>query len=105
MLASSLDSRALQRLVGARKLRFASREELGERTGGLVPGCVPPFGKPILDFPLYVDEAATRNDRIAFNAGMLTRSIVMPMADYLATANPIIASFATAPDLTSPSAS
>ena len=89
-----LDSRALQRLLGARKLRFASREELAAQTDGLVPGAVPPFGRPILDFPLYVDEAITRNDRIAFNAGMLTRSIVMPMEDYLAASNPIIATFA-----------
>jgi len=89
-----LDSRALQCLLGARKLRFASREELAAQTDGLVPGTVPPFGHPILDFPLYVDEAITHNDRIAFNAGMLTRSIVMPMADYLAASNPIIATFA-----------
>jgi Ala-tRNA(Pro) deacylase len=89
-----LDSRALQRAVVARKLRFASRDELAALTGGLVPGSMPPFGRPLFDFALYVDEALTRNDRIAFNAGMLTRSIVMPMADYLVTANPIVASFA-----------
>ena len=29
-------------------VRFATGEELGRITGGLVPGCVPPFGKPIL---------------------------------------------------------
>jgi len=51
-------------------LRFASREELLELTG-LVPGSVPPFGRPILPFPLYVDTGIAANDRIAFNAGSL----------------------------------
>ena len=89
-----LDSRALQRLVGARKLRFATREELSMLTGGLVPGSVPPFGRPVLDFPLYVDEAVARNERIAFNAGSLTRSVVMSAADYFAVARPSVAAFA-----------
>jgi len=90
-----LDSRKLQRALGSRKLRFASREELAALTGGLVPGAVPPFGLPVFEFSLYVDEQVTRNDRIAFNAGMLTRSIVMPLTDYLRAANPIVADFST----------
>ena len=89
-----LDSRALQRLMGARKLRFATREELAALTDGLVPGSVPPFGRPVLDFALYVDESLASNDRIAFNAGMLTRSIVMSAADYFNIARPTIAVFA-----------
>lgn len=89
-----LNSRALQRLLGARSIRFASPEELAEVTGGLVPGSVPPFGQPVLDYPLYLDEAFTANERIAFNAGMLTRSIVMAMSDYLDVARPVVAAFA-----------
>ena len=76
-----LDSAAVKERFGARKTRFASVEELQALTG-LVPGSVPPFGPPILDFPLYVDPSVFENDRIAFNAGSLTDSIVMPIADY-----------------------
>jgi prolyl-tRNA editing enzyme YbaK/EbsC (Cys-tRNA(Pro) deacylase) len=62
-------------------LRFATPEELRALTG-LVPGCVPPFGRPILDLPLYVDESVLANDRIAFNAGLLTESFIMATADW-----------------------
>jgi Ala-tRNA(Pro) deacylase len=48
----------------------------------------------MLDFDLYVDEAIARNDRIAFNAGSLTDSIVMGAQDYLKLAQPGLFSFA-----------
>src|ERR1700683_1157544 len=49
-----LDSAAIKRHFGARKTRFATPEELMDLTG-LVPGSVPPFGHPVLPFPLYAD--------------------------------------------------
>ena len=91
--SDKLDSRKLQQVLGGGKIRFATREELAAITG-LVPGAGPPFGRPVFDVALYVDEAIRRNERIAFNAGLLTRSIVMPTADYFAAATPLFASFA-----------
>ena len=82
-----LDSRALKRELGARRIRFASAEELLELTG-LVPGSVPPFGEPLLPFPLNLDEEITKNERIAFNAGSLQQSFRMKVEDYLALARP-----------------
>jgi Ala-tRNA(Pro) deacylase len=82
-----VDSAAIRRELKCGKLRFANREELAELTG-LVPGSVPPFGRPILPFPLYIDAAIQENDRIAFNAGSLTDSMILPMADYLRIARP-----------------
>jgi len=79
-----------------RRLRFATREELLEQTG-LVPGSVPPFGRPILPYDLYVDESVTQNDRIAFNAGLLTHSVIMQTADYLALAQGTVFPFSDAP--------
>jgi len=87
-----LDSRAFQRLIGARKLRFATREELAEATGGLQPGSVPPIGR-LFDLPLYVDTSITNGDRVAFNAGMTNRSVFMSTADYVAVARPTICDF------------
>ena len=55
---------------------------------GLVPGCIPPFGRPILPLDLYVDTSILANDRIAFNAGSLTDSIVMDRASYIEIARP-----------------
>ena len=81
------DSAAVKKQLSAKKMRFASKEELFELTG-LVPGSVPPFGEPILPFPLCVDEALKQNDRIAFNAGSLTTSFILAMEDYLRVAKP-----------------
>ena len=65
----------------AKKGRFATREELLEQTG-LVPGSVPPYGRPILPYDLYIDESLLENEFISYNAGSLTDSIKMSLADY-----------------------
>ena len=83
-----VDSAVIRRELTLRKLRFAAREELLELTG-LVPGSVPPFGPPILKFPLYVDAGIAQNERIAFNAGSLTDSIILSAEDYLRIAAPV----------------
>ena len=85
--ARRLDSRKVKARLRVRDLRFATPEELFELTG-LVPGAVPPFGRPVLPLELYVDESVLQNDRVAFNAGSLTRSIVMSREDYLRAACP-----------------
>ena len=95
--ALKLDSKAIRKHLGVRTSRFANKEELAELTG-LVPGSVPPFGEPILPFKLYVDESITRNERIAFNAGSLTDSIIMSTEDYVALAQPEIFRFASPAD-------
>lgn len=87
--ALKIDSGAVRRRFSIRHSRFATKEELLEQTG-LVPGSVPPFGEPILPFELHVDESIARNDRIAFNAGSLTDSIIMSTTDYLRLANPTV---------------
>ena len=87
-----LDSAAIKTYFGARKTRFATPEELKELTG-LVPGSAPPFGAPLIPFPLYVDDSVFRNERIAFNAGSLTDSIIMPIADYRRLAKPEVFRF------------
>jgi Ala-tRNA(Pro) deacylase len=82
------DSASIRRELNRRKLRFATTEELQSLTG-LVPGSVPPFGRPILPFDLYVDAALCENERIAFNAGSLTDSMILDVDDYLRVASPV----------------
>ncbi|MCR9163573.1 MAG: YbaK/EbsC family protein [Nannocystaceae bacterium] len=74
-------SKGLRKALGVKRLRFATPQELLELTG-CVPGCVPPFGRPILDLPLLVDASILRNERIAFNAGSLTDSVIMARPDW-----------------------
>ncbi len=90
--ALKVDSGAIKRKFGVKKVRFASAEELASLTG-LEPGSVPPFGRPILPFDLFVDESIRENERIAFNAGSLTQSIVMSVEDYLGYAKPEVFRF------------
>ena len=85
--AKSLDSDAVRRRFDTRRTRFATPDELLSLTG-LVPGSVPPFGRPVLDLPLRVDPSVLANDRVAFNAGSLTTSLVIPIADYVRVARP-----------------
>ncbi len=92
-----LDSAAIKRHFAAKRTRFATPEELMELTG-LVPGSVPPFGEPILPFPLNVDPSVFENDRVAFNAGSLTDSIVIAMSDYRRLVNPTVFPFSASPE-------
>lgn len=83
--ARKLDSKKIKQKCAPKKMRFANVDELKSLTGGLVPGCVPPFGRPILPFDnVYVDESIASNQKIAFNAGSLTDSVIMRVDDYLA---------------------
>jgi prolyl-tRNA editing enzyme YbaK/EbsC (Cys-tRNA(Pro) deacylase) len=83
-----LDSAAVKTELGLKNLRFATREELFELTG-LVPGSVPPFGTPVLPFELFADRTiGAKEDKVAFNAGSLTRSIIMTATDWKRIANP-----------------
>lgn len=84
--ALKIDSKKLKEQFNAKSIRFATKEELHSLTG-LVPGSVPPFGKPILDFDLYLDVSVLQNEKIAFNAGSLTDSVIMKTADYLTVAH------------------
>jgi len=89
-----LDSKAVKQHLNVKNVRFATPDELRERTG-LVPGAVPPFGPPILPFELFADASVgVRYSKVAFNAGSLTDSIIMSAADWLAVANPSRFAFA-----------
>jgi Ala-tRNA(Pro) deacylase len=91
-----LDSAAVKRHLAVKKTRFATADEL-KMLAGLAPGSVPPFGPPILPFELFADDAIRTNERIAFNAGSLTDSIIMATADYLPVAKPTVFAFSISP--------
>jgi Ala-tRNA(Pro) deacylase len=90
--ARRIDSSKIKAFFKVKRLRFATPAELLELTG-LVPGSVPPFGPPVLELELFVDTSIGLNERIAFNAGSLTDSIVMDVKEYLRVAAPVIFEF------------
>jgi Ala-tRNA(Pro) deacylase len=87
-----LSSRKVKVRFESKDLRFATPDEL-QRLTGLVPGSVPPFGRPVTPFDCFVDLSVVANERIAFNAGALTASIVMMTRDYLRVAKPVAFDF------------
>ena len=91
--ARRIDGRKIRAFLKVKKTRFATPDELMEVTG-LVPGSVPPIGRPILDMDLYVDVSVQANDRVAFNAGSLTDSIIMAAEDYFGLVDATIFDFA-----------
>lgn len=84
-----LASKTTRRQLGARKLRFASRDEVTELTG-LAPGSIPPFGS-LFELPTWCDDGLAAQKRINFNAGDHTISISMAYSDYVAIEHPTIA--------------
>jgi prolyl-tRNA editing enzyme YbaK/EbsC (Cys-tRNA(Pro) deacylase) len=96
--AARLESSLVKKHFKVKRLRFATKDELLEQTG-LVPGAVPPFGRPIFDMDLFVDNSIIENDRIAFNAGSLTDSIIMAVHDYMGIAKPTVFPFSAPAEL------
>ncbi|RME25323.1 MAG: hypothetical protein D6798_09260 [Deltaproteobacteria bacterium] len=77
-----LDSRALRRALGVSKLRFATVDELLDITG-LVPGSLPPLGRPVLPVDLVLDGSLARQPVIAFTPGRRDRSVILAADDFL----------------------
>jgi Ala-tRNA(Pro) deacylase len=90
--ALKVDSNKVRKILSSSKLRFATNDELKELCG-VEKGALPPFGRPLQDFDLYVDESIKANDLIAFNAGLLTKSIIFKTTDYLKLIDPIFCNF------------
>ncbi len=85
--ARRTDNKAIRKHLGVHRLRFATKEELMGLTG-LKPGCIPPFGKPVFNLPLYVDTNTLMKSHIAFSLGSHTLSAEMDTTDYLIAARP-----------------
>jgi prolyl-tRNA editing enzyme YbaK/EbsC (Cys-tRNA(Pro) deacylase) len=87
------DANLVKQHFKVRSTRFATKEEFLDMTGQ-VPGSVPPFGPPVLPLELYGDTAiGATEDKVAFNAGSLTTSIIMAASDWRNAARPTEFSF------------
>jgi Ala-tRNA(Pro) deacylase len=87
-----LASKRVRQSAGAKSLRFATREEVAERTG-LAPGSIPPFGS-LFGLPTWCDSGLTDETRINFNAGDHAISISMQLADFIRVEQPRLGEFA-----------
>ena len=86
-----IDLKKLRLIINKRSLSLATREEV-QKTTNCIPGEVPPFGN-IFKIKTYVDKTLLKNKEIAFNAGLMTKSIVMNIQDFLKIVNPEVEDF------------
>jgi len=85
------DLKKLAKIVGTKKLRLASPQEVLKITGCEV-GSVQPFGN-LHGLPTYLDSSILENDMVNFNAGLHTVSIQMKAKDLIKAIRPIIEKF------------
>jgi Ala-tRNA(Pro) deacylase len=86
-----LDSKAVRRARGWKKLRFADAQEVAQLTG-LEPGSIPPFGS-LFGLPTLCDVRLGDNQTINFNAGNHRVSVSMPYPDYIRAESPELGDF------------
>jgi Ala-tRNA(Pro) deacylase len=75
--------------LGIKEIRFATEAEVGQITGGIQIGGVPPFGN-LFNLPVYVDQQVLANEEIIFNAGDRAFSIALKSSDWQKVVNPIV---------------
>jgi len=86
-----LDSKKAAGAIGAKKIRFATEEEVSQITNGVELGGVPPFGN-LFNIEVVVDPSLFRNEKIIFNAGDRRFSVAMMSEDFIRLVNPKIIS-------------
>ncbi len=81
------DIHKVKKNLGFSDIRFATETEVGELTGGVLSGGVPPFGN-LFNLEVFADEKVFENERIIFNAGDRSYSVGMRSVDYCSVVSP-----------------
>lgn len=84
--------KTVRKVLGAKDLCLISPQDVLKLTGVEVGG-VPPFGN-LFRLEVYMDEGILENEKIAFNAGDRTISVIMKPEDLERLVNPTIGKFA-----------
>jgi len=87
-----VDMDLLRGAAGANKSELATEVQFQGVFPGIELGAMPPFGN-LYDMPVYVDEALSRDERIAFNAGTHSELIQLDYADFERLVQPTVANF------------
>ncbi len=83
-----LDSKKVKTIVGAKKLRFATPEEVVGIMGCAIGACYP-LGN-VLEIRTFVDPKLGKNESISFNPGLHDKTIRLTWADYARLVQPEI---------------
>lgn len=88
--SKKFDTKKIKEHLGLSDVRFATEEEVGAITEGVLPGGVPPFGT-LFGLEVYCDQSLFENEKIVFNAGDRRYSIAMRTDDYRTVVMPTVA--------------
>ncbi len=91
--SDKFDEKKVKELLRIKEFRFATEKEVGEITGGVLPGGVPPFGN-LFGLKVFVDKRVLENEKIVFNAGDKRFSIGMYSKDWFELVKPYLADIA-----------
>jgi len=89
--ALRVDNKKLRKIVGTKRVRFATAEEVWDMTG-CRPGAVPPFGN-LFDLPVLMDDALLAEETVYFNCASHTVSLRMKREDLVRATNATVADF------------
>jgi len=87
-----VDFDMLKEMICAEFVLLATENEFKSMFPGCEPGAMPPFGN-LYNMPVYVSEALTKDEEIAFNAGSHTELIKMSYKDFEKLVQPKIMEF------------
>lgn len=87
-----VDFDMMKEITGAEFVLLATENEFKSMFPGCEPGAMPPFGN-LYNMHVYVAEALTKDEEIAFNAGSHTELIKMSYKDYERLVKPKIMEF------------
>lgn len=77
-----VDSNKVRKILGVNKLRFATNNELMANCH-VVKGALAPLVSKLYGIPHFIDKSLQTGEKIAFNAGVLTESVVISTQDFL----------------------
>jgi len=82
----------LREVTGSDQVKFASEDQFRARFPECETGAMPPFGN-LYGMDVYLAQALTENEDIAFNAGSHTELIKMKFEDFERLVRPKVLSF------------
>lgn len=86
-----IDIKKLEKIVGTKELKFATKEEVLTKTK-CESGSVHPFGR-LFGLETYLDRSVLDNESVNFNIGMLTKSVRIRKDDLVELMKPEIGNF------------
>ncbi len=84
----------LREVTGCDQVKFASEDEFKARFPDCETGAMPPFGN-LYGMDVFLAQALTQNEVIAFNAGSHTEVVKLPFKDFERLVHPKVVSFTT----------